>query len=120
MTPYFILLTVICVLGRIRKKFPRVHGLYIFFNGLIFLILCLFSGLRARSVGTDTNAYIEAYKYSNEQSISAVLNSESSVEIGFRFLRYFSSLLTDEAYIFLVLISAFIIFFSIKSVELVV
>ena len=114
MIPYFILLLIVVFLAFLKSKFKSSQAL----NVTIGIVLILFSGLRAGSVGADTSSYFYFYQYGNDyQNIGELLDSNSSVEIGFRLVEWISKLITNEPYILLIISSIIFVTFCVISIE---
>ncbi len=114
MIPYFILLLIVVFLAFLKSKFKSSQAL----NVTIGIVLILFAGLRAGSVGADTSSYFYFYQYGNDyQNIGELLDSNSSVEIGFRLVEWISKLITNEPYILLIISSIIFVTFCVISIE---
>ena len=115
MIPYFILLSVVVLLALIAKKAKNNKILYRSVIFFIFLLLVLFAGLRDRSVGTDTNNYI-GYFQSDRVVNESLLESKSSLEIGYEILQKTARIFSDDYWILLTFIAITVVFFYFKTI----
>lgn len=100
MISYLILLFIVFAIGYLARQFGSagVQKLSLFVIGFI---LVLFAGFRNRSVGTDTGNYVGWLDRIN--SVDDVLTSSS--EIGFAFIVFISSVLSDNYFLLLTIIA---------------
>jgi len=114
MVPYIIVLFTVILLAFVAQR-SRNKALYNLYISLIFLTLVLFSGLRDRSVGTDTGMYVGRFLRLNSD-IASLINSSSRIEIGYRFLELLAYKISDN-YISLLLFIAFVtLYFQIRGI----
>jgi len=114
MVPYIIVLFTVILLAFVAQR-SRSKALYNLYISLIFLTLVLFSGLRNRSVGTDTGMYVGRFLRLNSD-IASLINNSSRIEIGYRFLELLAYKISDN-YISLLLFIAFVtLYFQIRGI----
>ncbi len=115
MLPYFILLFVVIILSFMSENVrsnKKIYNLYII---LIFLVLVLFAGLRSKVVGTDTGMYVGRYLRVNHD-ITGLINNTSRIEIGYRFLEFYASKISENYIIILLMIAFITIYFQLKGI----
>jgi hypothetical protein len=93
-----------------RNKSNSIFKVSMFF---VFLALVLFAGLRSSDIGTDTNNYVGSFQ-SYRVATTSVLDSKSSVEIGYLFIEKMCRNITDQYWFLLTIIASIVMFFSLK------
>lgn len=66
---------------------------------LFMIFFCILTGWRSSSIGNDTNAYIDFFKYYSTHAFSFLGN----LEFGYRFYCYFVGLFTKNPHVFLII-----------------
>lgn len=119
MIPYFIVLGLVVILSLLveRSKSNALLSNIYYFS--IFIILLLFGGLRNSTVGADTNGYVRRFQQLTTNSFWEIFDEETSVELGYRILEYFSSILSSEYYSLLLVTIGFALFFQLKGIKLI-
>lgn len=113
---YFIVLLLVMSLLSMRKSSGNTRQSFTITEFIAAVILVLFAGLRASSVGTDTNNYVgifENLRYGNSFD-----SNGSTIETGYNVIQNIAFLISSEYYALLLLIATIGVFFSFKSFQL--
>ena len=101
MLVYFVLIPIVLLFLRLsysKKEGKRISYIPVFISALI---LILFAGLRASSVGTDTNNYVGIYNSFSSYK-GSVFDMQTSLEIGYLFLQKIALLFSNEYWAILI------------------
>ncbi|MBE6904696.1 MAG: EpsG family protein [Ruminococcaceae bacterium] len=109
MTPYLLLLLITGVSGFAMCEYRPSNKKNLIFLLLITTILITLAGIRASSVGVDTEPYCNFFNFVSGKGSDFALSNDFQMEYGYYFLNYLISLLTKDALLGISIISVLII-----------
>lgn len=116
MFPYFALLAISSLISHLAQKYRNNYQASNFCFLIIFVILVAFAGCRYRSIGTDTNQYVDFFE-SNLAIKSGIFELFNTLGVGIvaiaKFIRYFSS----EYLYFLTTVAMISVYPSLKTMK---
>lgn len=110
---YFVCLFMVTVAASLSRRPKYDKAISFIYSGTAFMVLVLLAGLRNRTVGTDTSAYVDAFA---QLATLGDVWAESSFEPGYLVLTVVASLVSEDYWALLFVIAIVAVFCYMRSI----